>query len=169
MGAAGLYDQGVNFGGTHGATCRHCLSPVSLGVRLLLVPQCSRTAVAGVSSQPLTVPLSRTCGPSCHQGLVPSALTGDDRWTRRGAGGGRKLLIPLYLPLALLSHLPVMLSISSGILPSYSCAFQVAQERELSQHPTTRHWPHSPSSWLQCRVSSPPGHARLLDCKEYQF
>lgn len=92
------------------------------GSELLPVSRCSRNTAAEVPLQPPTVPLGRTCGPGCHEGSVPSALAGADRRTRQGAGGGRKLLIPLYLPLALLSHLPVTLSVSPGISCSYSCA-----------------------------------------------
>lgn len=112
--------------GHHGALDGHCPSPAVLGSELLPVPRCSRKAAAGTPSQPLTVPLGRTCGPGCHQGSVPSALAGADRWTRRGAGGGRKLLIPLYLPLTLLSHLPVTLSVSPGISRSCSRASPAA-------------------------------------------
>lgn len=126
MGAAGQPGWGLSHGGTRGAVCGHCPSPAMLGSKPLPVPQCSRKAAVGAPFQPLTVPLGRTCGPGCHQGSVPSALAGADRWTRRGAGGGRKLLIPLYLPLALLSHLPVTLSVSPGISRSYSCASPAA-------------------------------------------
>lgn len=49
-----------------------------------------------------------------------------DPRTRQGAGGGRKLLIPFYLFLSLLSHLPVMLCVSPGISRSYSCALPAA-------------------------------------------
>lgn len=115
-----LQGRGLSRGGTRGVVHGHCPSPAMLGAEPLLVPQCSRKAVAGAPSQPLMVPLGRTHGPGCHQRSVPSALAGADRWTRRGAGGGRKLLIPLYLPLALLSHLPVTLSVLPGISCSYS-------------------------------------------------
>lgn len=52
--------------------------PGHVGVQ---VHQCSRKAAVRAPSQPLMVPLDRTCGPSCHQGLVPSTLAGVDRWT----------------------------------------------------------------------------------------
>lgn len=101
--AAGQRGQGLSLGSSHRSVRGHCPPLAVLVTKQLLVPGCSRKAEAGAPSQPLTVPLGRTCGPSCHQGLVPSTLTSADRWTWRGAGGGRKLLIPLYLLLTMLS------------------------------------------------------------------
>lgn len=71
------------------------------------------------------------------RGSVPSALRGADRQTQRGAGGGRKLLIPLYLPLALLSRLPVWPAISCSCSRSSLPAWRLPSPR-----PGTSPLPH---------------------------
>lgn len=73
---------GLGLRGTCGAVRGHCLSLAMLGSKPLSVPWCSRKAAVALPSQPLMVPLGRTCGPSCHQGLVPSTLEGVDRRTQ---------------------------------------------------------------------------------------
>lgn len=161
---------GSSLGAPVGLYMWHCPSLATMGDEPLAVPQRSRKAAAAAPSQPLMVPLSRTYGPGCHQGSVPSALAGADRRTQRGAGGGRKLLIPLYLPLALLSHLPVTLSVSPGISRSYSCA-SLAAGGLPTPHSTP--WagtgpglPH-PSSRMGSLTPS-PGSAGLTACRKHQ-
>lgn len=94
-----------------------------------------------------------------------------DPWTRQGAGGGRKLLIPLYLCLSLLSHLPVMLCVSPGISRSYSCALPAAGGCPASEHPAGRHRPEAPAGQAQCEVLDYPplGPAGLGACKHHQL
>jgi len=170
VGAAGQYGRGLSLGDTRGALRGHCPLLAMLEAEPLPVPQRSRKAAAGAPSQPLTVPLGRTHGPSCHQVSVPSALTGADRRTRQGAGGGRKLLIPLYLPLTLLSHLPVTLSVSPGISHSYSRTSPAAggpppPPRSTLQPGTGPTLPHPSRS---AGPQSPPGQARLAAHEEHQ-
>lgn len=72
-------------------TCRAVrgLVPGHAGAGLLagLWPALVQQEGRAGSPPALTVPLGRTCGPGCHQGPVPSALAGADRWTH-GPGKG---------------------------------------------------------------------------------
>lgn len=94
-----------------------------------------------------------------------------DPRSRQGAGGGRKLLIRFYLPLSLLSHLPVMLCVSPGISRSYSCALPAAGGCPASQHPAATHRFQADPCQAQdgALEQPPPGPAGLGACKENQL
>lgn len=124
-------------------------------------------------SQPLTVPQAGPAAPAatrarCHQ--HSQALTDGPMDPARG-WRGRKLLIPFYLPLSLLSHVPVMLCVSPGISRSYSCALPAAGGCPASQHPAARHRPEAHTCQAHCEVlDCPPlGPAGFGACKHNQL
>lgn len=128
---------------------------------LLAMLGAKQLPVLGLSVKAAAGPLRGSAGapwwgrqPRLPRGSVPSALRGADRRTQRGAGGGRKLLIPLYLPLALLSCLPVWPAISRSCSRSSLPAWRLSSPRPLLTHQRAPQSTSPPSRACMLSISS---------------